>query len=163
MVNCWCAHKRVILVFKHKPHNTTRLRASPVRHGSTYIISFLTWHNEAINDDGNDDRHTSIPCPTRSVYILLMNSQSIADDVTMTSQLWRDYVNSDIEFVRYRLYPRRYSRPVVSEIHIPNIWYIDWHMQICRFLVYENAWHMFRKCDVHLGNRILRRLTIQFH
>ena len=38
----------------------------------------------------NDDLHTSIPCLTRSVYTLLMTSQSIADDFTMTKQLWRE-------------------------------------------------------------------------
>ena len=31
-----------------------------------------------------------------SVYILLMMSKSIADDVTMARQLWRDHVNNDI-------------------------------------------------------------------
>ena len=33
---------------------------------------------------------------TRLVVVLLMTSQSIADDVTMTRQLWRDYVNRDM-------------------------------------------------------------------
>ena len=33
-----------------------------------------------------------------------MTSQSIADDVTITRQLWRDHVNSDISLVRYRFH-----------------------------------------------------------
>ena len=49
-----------------------------------------------MNDDENDDLHTSTQCLTRSIYILLMTSQSIANDVTITRQLWRYRVNSDI-------------------------------------------------------------------
>ena len=30
-----------------------------VRHESTYVISFLTWHNESINDYKNDELYTS--------------------------------------------------------------------------------------------------------
>ena len=63
-----------------------------VRNQSIYI----TRHNESINDDKSNDLHTSTPCPMRSVYVLLMTSQSLADDVTMTRQLWREHVKSDI-------------------------------------------------------------------
>ena len=56
---------------------------------------------------------TSSPCLTRSLYTLLMTSQSIDDDVTMTRQLRREHVTSDIWLVRYRFYSRRYSRPVL--------------------------------------------------
>ena len=66
------------------------------KHESTYIILFFTWHNKSVNDDKNDDRHTSTLCLTCSVYILLMTSQSIVDDFTMTRQLWHDHVNNDI-------------------------------------------------------------------
>ena len=44
----------------------------------------------------NNDLYTSSTCLTRSVFILLVTSQSIADDVIMTTQLWRDHVNNDI-------------------------------------------------------------------
>ena len=37
--------------------------------------------------DKNDDLYMSSPCLTRSVFILLMTSQSIADDVVITRQL----------------------------------------------------------------------------
>ena len=66
-----------------------------VHHESIYIILFLTWYNESINDDKNDDLSTSSPCLSRSGFILLMTSQSIADDVKMTRQSWHDHVNSD--------------------------------------------------------------------
>ena len=49
-----------------------------------------------MNDDKNDDIYTSSPCLTHSVFVLLMTSQSIDDDVTITKQLWRDHVNNDI-------------------------------------------------------------------
>ena len=45
----------------------------------------------------------------RSVYILLMTSQSIANDVAMARQLWRNRVNNDVQFVRYRFYSRQHS------------------------------------------------------
>ena len=67
-----------------------------IRRESTYSMLFLTRHNESINDDKNDDVYTSSLCLTRSVFVLPMTSQSIADDVTMTRQLWRDHVNRDI-------------------------------------------------------------------
>ena len=35
--------------------NNNRVGAETVRHESTYIILFLTRHNESINDDKNDD------------------------------------------------------------------------------------------------------------
>ena len=52
--------------------------------------------NESINFDKNDDLYTLTLCFTHSVYILLMMSQLIADDVTMTRQLWHDHLSSDI-------------------------------------------------------------------
>ena len=80
--------------YKHK--NNTQVNAETVRHESTYIILFLTRHSESINDDKNDDLYTSSPCLTRSSIVLRMTSQSIADDVTITRQLWCDHVNNDI-------------------------------------------------------------------
>ena len=67
-----------------------------VRHETTHIILFLTRHDESINDDKNDDLYTSSPCLSRSFFILLMTSQSIADDATMTRQLLCEHVNSDM-------------------------------------------------------------------
>ena len=48
---------------------------------------FLTRHNKSINDDKNDDLHTSTLCLSGSAYILRIASQSIADDDTVTRQL----------------------------------------------------------------------------
>ena len=72
----------------------TRVSTETVHHESTYVILFLTRHNDYINDDKNDDLYTPSPCLTRSVFVLLMTSQSIAYDVTMTRHLRRDHVNS---------------------------------------------------------------------
>ena len=82
-----------------KHQTNTRVSAETVRRESAYIILFLKRHNESINDDENDDPYTSSPCLTRSVFVLLMTSQSIADDVTMIRQFWRDHVNNDIYFI----------------------------------------------------------------
>ena len=76
--------------------NNTRVGTETVRHESAYIILFLTWYNDSINDNKNDDLYPSSPCLTRSVFVRLMTSQSIADDVKITRQLWCDLVNSDI-------------------------------------------------------------------
>ena len=104
VTNCFSAHERVILVYipelrsneGNKYQNYTWVSTETVRHENTYIILFLTWHTESINDDKNDDLYTSAPCLTGLVFILPMTSQSIANDVTMTRQLWHDHVNSDI-------------------------------------------------------------------
>ena len=64
-------------------------------HENTYIIIFLTWLNESTNDDKNNDAHASLtltlpkvyehpPSPCLTFYILLMKSQSIANDSITT-------------------------------------------------------------------------------
>ena len=47
-------------------------------------VFYFLYDNGAINDDKNNGLHTTTPRLTRSVYIQLMTSQSIADSVTMT-------------------------------------------------------------------------------
>ena len=73
VTNCFSAQERVILVFMselrsnegNKHQNNTWVSAETVHHESTYIISFLTRHNDNKNDDKNDDLHTSTPRLTR--------------------------------------------------------------------------------------------------
>ena len=110
----WCLFPELRSNEGNKYQNNTRVSTETVRHESKYIILFLTRHNESINDK-NDDLYTSSPCLTRSVFVLQMTSQSIADDVIVTGQLWRDHVKSDIYLVRHRFYSQPYSRPVVLE------------------------------------------------
>ena len=57
VTNCCSAHERIIFVFNSRvakqrgaKKNNTRVSAGTVRHASTYIILFLTRHNECIND-----------------------------------------------------------------------------------------------------------------
>ena len=103
VTNCFSAHERVLLCLfpelrnneVNKHNNNTRVSAETVRHDSTCIIIFLTRHNESINDN-KYDFYTSFPCLNRSVFILLMTSQSIADDVTITRQLWCDHAKNNI-------------------------------------------------------------------
>ena len=112
VTNCFSAHERVIffsrvaLQFGKEAQNNTRVSTETVRDESTYIILFLTRHNVSINDDKNNDVYTSSPFLTRSVFVPLMTSQSIADDVTIPRQLWYDAItwimisNSlDIDFI----------------------------------------------------------------
>ena len=92
----WCLFPELWSNEGNKHQNNTRVSAETVCYESTYIILFLTWHNESINDNKKDDLYTSSLCLTHSVFVLLMMSQLIVDDVTMTRQLWRDHVNNDI-------------------------------------------------------------------
>ena len=65
----------------NKHQNNTQVSAETVRHNSTYIILFLIWQNDSINDDKNDDLYTSSPCLTRFSFcwwrhnLFLMTSQ----------------------------------------------------------------------------------------
>ena len=118
----WCLFPELRSIKGNKQHDSTRVSAQTVHHESTYISLFLTRHNESIKDDKNGDPHTSTPCLTRSVYILLMTSQSIADDVTMTEQLWRDRVNIvisnslDIDFIHSDIQRRSWN------IFVSHLW-----------------------------------------
>ena len=49
----WCLFPSLLCNSGNKHQNNTRVSAETVCHGSTYIISFLTWHNESINEDKN--------------------------------------------------------------------------------------------------------------
>ena len=82
--------------YLNKHQNNTQVSTETVHHESTYIILFFTQHDESKYDDENDDLYTSSPCLTCSVFILQLTSQSIVDDITLTIQLWRDHMNSDI-------------------------------------------------------------------
>ena len=97
-VNCLCAHKKTILVFINKHQNNTQVSAYTVFHDATYLVSLtFTQHNESINDNKNDDLHTLTPCLIRSVYVLLMTSQSIACDPSA----WKVISNLlDIDFIQ---------------------------------------------------------------
>ena len=79
---------------KHK--NNTRKSADSSSREYMYIILFLVRQNESINEIKNEYLHTSTPCLTGSVYVQLVTSQSITDDVTMTRQLWHEHANGDI-------------------------------------------------------------------
>ena len=92
----WCLFPELRSNQRNIHQNNTRVSGYTVRHKSTCIILFLTRHNESKNYVKNKDLHTSSPCLTRSLYTLLMTSQSIGDDVTMTTPLWREHVTSDI-------------------------------------------------------------------
>ena len=80
----------------NKYPNNSRVSAEKVRHENTYIILFIKRLAESTNDDKNDDLYTSSSCLTFLVFFLPVTSQSIADDVTMTKQLWRAHVNSEL-------------------------------------------------------------------
>ena len=71
----WCLFPELRNNEENNTKNNTRVSAETVRHESTYVILFQTWHNDSINDDKNDDLYTSPPCLIRSVFVLLMTSQ----------------------------------------------------------------------------------------
>ena len=84
----WCLFPEL----QNNEENNTKKHSSERRNSLSrqYIpYFFFTWHNESINEDKSYDLYISSPCLTRSVFVLLVTSQSIADDVAMTSQ-WPD-------------------------------------------------------------------------
>ena len=72
----WCLFPELRSNDRNKHQNNTRGSAETVRHESSHIMSFLTRHNESVNDNKNDDLYTSSPRVTRSVL-------RSADDVTI--------------------------------------------------------------------------------
>ena len=86
---------RVIFVFipklrsdeGNKYKNNAQVSTETVRQESTYIVLFLTWHIESINEDKNDDLNKSSPCLTHSNFVLLMASQSIAGDIIINETI----------------------------------------------------------------------------
>ena len=60
VANCLCPHSRVILVFVYEHQINTWVSAQTVRHGSTYLILFLTRHIEPTNYDQRDGRSSHI-------------------------------------------------------------------------------------------------------
>ena len=112
----WCLFPELRGNEGNKYQNNTPVSAETVRHESTYINLFLTRYNESINDAKNDDLYTSSQCLTRSVFVLLMTSQSIADDVKMTDNcdaikwivifksLDIDFIHGDINGSRVRIH-----------------------------------------------------------
>ena len=91
--------------------NNTRVSAETVRHESTYIILFLTGHNEAINDD-NTTIFTHRPCVSLARHLLLwwrhnrllMTSQWPGNCDTIT---WIVIFNfSDINFIYGNIHGR---------------------------------------------------------
>ena len=111
----WCLFPELHSNEGNKHQNNTRVSALTVRHKSTHIILFLTRHNESINDAKKEDLHTSSPCLTRSLYVLLMTSQMTHNRLAMTSQwpdnydanTWQVISNSlDIDFIHYDIHGR---------------------------------------------------------
>ena len=50
----WCLFPELRSNKGNKYQNNTRVNTETIRHESTYIILFLTWYNEFINNDNND-------------------------------------------------------------------------------------------------------------
>ena len=67
--------------------------------------SFYFLHNESINDDKNDDLHTSTPCLTRSFYVLLLMTSKWPDNYVRS--MWEVISNSwDIDFIHGDIHGR---------------------------------------------------------
>ena len=106
VANCLCAHDILLWEIDNKITLSERINYS----SQEYIHYFISYTAYRIHKwRWNDDIHTSFPCLSRSLYVLLITSQSIGDDVTMTRQLWRDYVISnytDVDFIHGDIHGR---------------------------------------------------------
>ena len=114
--NCFSAHERVILVLISrvakqlgKYQNSTWVSGETVCNSSTYIILFLTRHNESINDDKNNI-FTHRPCVSLAPFSfcwwhhnqLLMTSQwpNNCDEIkwiVISNSLDMDFIHGEIQ------------------------------------------------------------------
>ena len=111
----WCLFPELRSNEGNKHQNNTWVSAETVHHKSTYINLFLTWHNESINDDKNDNLYTYFPIFTHRPRVslawcsvcwwrhnrLLMTSQlpDNCDAVTwivISNSLDIDFIHGDI-------------------------------------------------------------------
>ena len=76
----WCLFHELRGNEGNEYQNDTRVNTETIRYESTYIILFLTDHDEPINDDKKDDLNTLSPCLIRSVFVRLRTPQSIIHD-----------------------------------------------------------------------------------
>ena len=137
MANCFCTHERGYFGVYFPRCEATRQINTKITL-NTCIILFLTPHNQSINDDKNGDLHTS-------VYILLMRSQSIADDFIMARQLWRDQwitiSNSlDIDFIHGDIHRRSCKKRSYVMIKLKIFFVIKSKIYLCLYIniiIYE--------------------------
>ena len=78
-----------------KTTNNPQVSPETVHHGSTYIIIILTWQNETMNDD-KTKIFTYRPVSDSLGFRSADDVTTIADDVTMTRQLWCYHLNNGI-------------------------------------------------------------------
>ena len=102
----WCLFPELCSNEGNKHQNNTRVSAAHKQfvtrvHTLFYFLHDIT--NPWITLKQGSSLRSSV-CLTRLLYVLLMTPQSMEDDVTMTTQLWRDNVTSDMWLVRYRFY-----------------------------------------------------------
>ena len=141
----WCSFPELWSNKGNKHQNNTRVSTEYIHYESTYIILFVTRHNESINDDKNDNLYTLSTCPTLLGFVLLMMSQSIADDVTMTRQLWCVtwivISNSlDIDFIHGNIHGRSCKNvPIGMAV---NYYIVD------QSIVPSERWQLFKKCHI---------------
>ena len=95
-----------------------------------YITLFLTWHNESINDDKNNDFHTLTLCLTCTVYVLLLMSQLIADDITNALRVAtilmrsrdKQYLTHYISIIYGNIHGRSCKKDGYQNIETPTKW-----------------------------------------
>ena len=153
----WCLFPELRSNDGNKYQNNTRVSTETVYHESTYVILFLTRHNDYINDDKNDDLYTPSPCLTRSVFVLLLTSQSIVGDVTMTRQLRRDHVNSS-QVIKWVFFSTE-THDIFYNLYV-RFWRVGGQRSIAHRAVHLNIkhkcmntvnyWYITVECDIIL-------------
>ena len=130
----WCLFPELRSNEGNRYQNYPRVSAETVRHESTYIILFLTRHNESINDYKNDEFYTSSRVALARFSFcwwrhnrLLMTSQwpDNCDAIT-----WIVISNSlDIDFIHGDIHGRSCKKlcTIVSVIALFPVWYhLEW-------------------------------------
>ena len=123
VANHLCAYESVILVVIPWPANTLQnnapVRTWTVRHYSTYIVIFLKRHNGLINGNRRNNLHTSTPCLTHLVYVLVMTSVLLI-------------LRNPSRFT-WCCYPRNSSATTILSHLLPQKSYSSWRHQMETF------------------------------
>ena len=121
----WCLFPELRSNEGNKYQNNPRVSAETVRHESTYIILFLTRHNESINDYKNDEFYTSSRVALARFSFcwwrhnrLLMTSQWPGNCDAIT---WIVISNSlDIDFIHGDIHGRSCKKSYSFAIYVMN-------------------------------------------
>ena len=116
----WCLLPKFQSNQDNKYQNNSGVNAWIVGHESAYIILFLAWHNESINDDKNKDLPTSTPCVSLGQFKFCWwyrnhcwwRHKCIIQYNNCDACMWKLISNSlDIDYIHGHLCEKKFKKP----------------------------------------------------